>query len=574
MKKTKRKIMYNNTDIASFLISTHAITLISLVITIIILIILAGISINLSLGPNGIFTRLKEAKEQYAEAVAQEKLELVLLNANTEKQINKNYNKEDFLNNMLEEKGIIVNEELVIVDNYIFKIDRQNLKIIENIGETSIRISKEIKKYNGKNSNDKYEVDILLKIDATSTLKNVSIKKTDGTIYEMTTEELISGKIITLELDEKYDIIVATTDGKTEIRRIQEKSGETIYTANELAEFRDKVNTGLSYEGKIIKLGNDLDLSSVCGNINGQEISWEPIGLNPFPNEDEKYFAGTFDGNYHVINNLYINIQDPNNSGFASISIGLFCGNHGTIQNLVMENSYIYYNSDITSSSTDWQFVGIITGHNSSGTIKNCGINSGEIRGVFSAQSINVDGFFIGGLVGCNGGIINSCYNKGMVYVESYNNSNKCLNIGGISGDTEWGGQTSNCYNVGEIIVGKNGTIRIFCGGILGDLSFNNSTLKNSYNIKNINLLEGTSISHLGGISGRIYNTGKIQNSYCTDNFSVSYYNVNTKKTDGIVDSQTLKDSVSILNEDEEIWINDIGINDGYPILKWQIEKK
>ena len=272
MKKTKRKIMYNNTDIASFLISTHAITLISLVITIIILIILAGIAINLNLGPNGIFTRLKEAKEQYAEAVAQEKLELVLLNANTEKQINKNYNKEAFLNNMLEEKDIIVNEDFVIVDNYIFKIDRQNLKIIKNIGETSIKISKEIKKYNGKNNNDKYEVDILLKIESTSTLKNVSIKKNDETIYEMTTEELISGKIIALELDEEYDIIITTNDGKIETRKIQEKSEETIYTAKELAEFRDKVNTGLSHEGKIIKLGNDIDLSSVCGrNINGQE---------------------------------------------------------------------------------------------------------------------------------------------------------------------------------------------------------------------------------------------------------------------------------------------------------------
>ena len=150
----------------------------------------------------------------------------------------------------------------------------------------------------------------------------------------MTTEELISGKIIALELDEEYDIIVTTNDGKTETRKIQEKSEETIYTAKELADFRDKVNTGLSYEGKIIKLGNDIDLSSVCGrNINGQEISWEPIGLNPFPYEEEKYFGGTFDGNYHVINNLYINIQEPNNSGCHSIAIGLFCGNYGTRHN-------------------------------------------------------------------------------------------------------------------------------------------------------------------------------------------------------------------------------------------------
>ncbi len=44
------------------------ITLISLVITIIILIILAGISINLVLGENGLFNRAKQAKEEYINA--------------------------------------------------------------------------------------------------------------------------------------------------------------------------------------------------------------------------------------------------------------------------------------------------------------------------------------------------------------------------------------------------------------------------------------------------------------------------------------------------------------------------
>lgn len=45
--------------------STKGITLISLVITIIILIILAGVAINLSLGENGIFRRAIEARDKY-----------------------------------------------------------------------------------------------------------------------------------------------------------------------------------------------------------------------------------------------------------------------------------------------------------------------------------------------------------------------------------------------------------------------------------------------------------------------------------------------------------------------------
>lgn len=56
--------------------STKGITLISLVITIIILIILAGITISLSLGENGIFGKAKEAKDKYLASAEDEQREL------------------------------------------------------------------------------------------------------------------------------------------------------------------------------------------------------------------------------------------------------------------------------------------------------------------------------------------------------------------------------------------------------------------------------------------------------------------------------------------------------------------
>lgn len=56
--------------------STKGITLISLVITIIILIILAGITINLSLGENGLFGRAKEARDKYLASAEDEQREL------------------------------------------------------------------------------------------------------------------------------------------------------------------------------------------------------------------------------------------------------------------------------------------------------------------------------------------------------------------------------------------------------------------------------------------------------------------------------------------------------------------
>lgn len=54
----------------------NGITLISLVITIVILIILAGVGINLSLGENGIFKRAKQAKNMYLTAEEKEQQEL------------------------------------------------------------------------------------------------------------------------------------------------------------------------------------------------------------------------------------------------------------------------------------------------------------------------------------------------------------------------------------------------------------------------------------------------------------------------------------------------------------------
>ena len=64
------------------------ITLISLVITIIILIILAGISINLILGENGLFTKAREAREKFLNAQAEEEERI----AELEKQIKDNEN--------------------------------------------------------------------------------------------------------------------------------------------------------------------------------------------------------------------------------------------------------------------------------------------------------------------------------------------------------------------------------------------------------------------------------------------------------------------------------------------------
>lgn len=52
------------------------ITLVALVVTIIVLLILAGVAISLTIGENGIFTRAQNATKKWDEAEAQEETEM------------------------------------------------------------------------------------------------------------------------------------------------------------------------------------------------------------------------------------------------------------------------------------------------------------------------------------------------------------------------------------------------------------------------------------------------------------------------------------------------------------------
>ena len=65
------------------------ITLIALVLTIIVLLILAGITINLTIGEDGIIKRAQEAGKNYTEAAEKEKTEIAEFGDLTDKVIDK-----------------------------------------------------------------------------------------------------------------------------------------------------------------------------------------------------------------------------------------------------------------------------------------------------------------------------------------------------------------------------------------------------------------------------------------------------------------------------------------------------
>ena len=110
--------------------SNHGITLIALVITIIILLILAGIVINLTIGENGIIKKAQQAGINYEEAGAREKLELALVDLQAQKVIDSTYNETTYIDNYLGNKQMIVVGDKVTVDGWQFEIDRSVPKII------------------------------------------------------------------------------------------------------------------------------------------------------------------------------------------------------------------------------------------------------------------------------------------------------------------------------------------------------------------------------------------------------------------------------------------------------------
>lgn len=107
------------------------ITLVALVITIIILLILTGITIG-RLAETELFEKTIQAKEQNKKVQLKDELERVLLEAKIDKQMKEEYNSDTYLNQLITSqiKDVQIIENVVIVGEYNFVIDREELIIL------------------------------------------------------------------------------------------------------------------------------------------------------------------------------------------------------------------------------------------------------------------------------------------------------------------------------------------------------------------------------------------------------------------------------------------------------------
>ena len=282
-----------------------------------------------------------------------------------------------------------------------------------------------------------------------------------------------------------------------------------------------------------------------------------PIGY--IDDNDSDSFFGTFNGQGHTINALFLNRPtDSQASLFSAISTG------ATVENVGLTNV------QITGSG----LVGGLVGWNLGGTIRNAyttglvsgnfevgglvGLNSsGTISNTFSTASIigNGGSSEVGGLVGENDALISNSYSTGTVTgntdvggLVGYNNSALAtvtgsyatgnvggnMAIGGLVGRNNGGsisigyatGSVSGNDQVGGLVGYSNGTIEMTSatgpvtgtsnlGGLVG---FNEGTVQTSFATGSVS---GDDESfNVGGLAGQ--NTGTVQTSYATGQVSGS----------------------------------------------------
>ena len=254
-----------------------------------------------------------------------------------------------------------------------------------------------------------------------------------------------------------------TWDGTADTSWYDENETEFhLQTAEQLAGMAKLINDDTAYfKDKTVYLENDLDLG-------GHE--WISIGDGA--NTAGGSFQGVFDGQSHVVYNLYSHEglksenKDNNNNLYRN---GLFGAIYNaTVQNLGIENADIV----IPMNDTSTYGKGILVDWMTHSTIKNC-YTTGSITGGSYIEK------YIGGLAGFLNGnnSISQCYSTaaitgnydGEYYAEQEGGLEPmdCWDsLGGIVGASYTGQVTiSDCWFGGEIVVNS---IQAPVGGIIG----------------------------------------------------------------------------------------------------------
>ena len=369
-KEMKKKEQLNlNHQIASK--EERGITLIALVVTIVVLLILAGITISLVFGSNGVIQKAQDSKEQTEIGEMREKLEMAKVPVYADG--NGSYKVQDYWDR-IESEGLIADKTVDIIDNgdgtyevtttpgYVFEITVEpNKEIAENIiigecigkGENlsiGIRVVKK--------TTNSIEIEVV-RAEGASNFK-YSIKK-QGEEYGAAEEKsetrhvfsgLTQGGIYTIKVE-------ATKDGEQQIVEKTVQVGEI----------------PLAIDGDVIWTGNGQASVRIYTEEEGYQIEWQKNGISEgswtreASGVKEKTITGLVNGDI-----IYARLYD-----------GISSGKYANIE--VMDK--IEPNATIKLSGTTVEIGGTLTAEVTQ-TDNESGIDISQTKWVFNTEAGNI----------------------------------------------------------------------------------------------------------------------------------------------------------------------------------------
>ena len=528
----------------------NGITLIALVITIVVLIILAGVTISMLSGNNGLLNKATEAKEQTE--IGNEK-EIISMSISVDLMNNKGENNtkagiQEELDNMEGEGNTKV---LTDGDGYIisFLNTNRNYKV-EGNNQIEGPIEIEIVE-------DEYAGDIT---------KNGTLDGSEEKPYKITCIE---------------DLV----------------SFSNMSTSNKFEGKKVILDRNLDFESEISYANNDTSFGDINGNGKVSELLVELTtgkGFEPIQN-----FYGIFDGNNNILYNLYIDRQDEN--------VGLFSSCYGTIKNVGIEDIKIKSGKTVGGIVSYGENITIenchVIGDFSKTTANSIGGIIGKTSGSFKNSTkkcyVKADMLNIatsGGIVGTGGGrtIIDECYHIGTIEsnhqvggIVGTGSSELCCvknsyHIGDLKGSTVGGivgfsvCNVFNCYSVGKIttsycggmIHGMNyGSHIVHCFGRRGDFgNLPDGDLTNDQIIK--------ALSYYNNVEDNYGHGSKTQIGYkCNVMYEDEMKSINfVNELNTLIEAGIEGENEGVITETEQnVWKQDTNnINNGYPMFNWQ----
>lgn len=266
----------------------------------------------------------------------------------------------------------------------------------------------------------------------------------------------------------------------------EKKTEFVLTTVEQLYGFSVLANSGITFEGKTVKLGNDITVNTgdaATWQTSATKTKWNPI----------RTFAGTFDGQGHTISGLYGIAADD-----STLGMGLFAKTAETavVQNFKLRNTYFETNAEYGLGAVASRGNGTFKNIYSDAILNNKkGGLSGGILGIALVGNVVIDNCWFdgaitdvgrrsGGILGYSNNqtvLIQHClYTGSMKRVGAEVNNSMAL-FGGIIGSAKGNIIVNDCLSDGSFESERTVNADVM-GAILGETTGNGTfSLTNSY---------------------------------------------------------------------------------------------